>query len=69
MYKPLEYQKFIGILKEAAPTNLTLFKLNSAGSSFAKRHLFVDDLGSDKPTTNYMQYILLVRNSPAANLL
>jgi len=67
--KPLEYQKFIGILKEAAPTNLTLFKLNNAGSPFAKRHLFVDDLGSDKPTNNYMQYILLVRNSPAANPL
>jgi hypothetical protein len=61
-----EHQKYIGILKKAALSNLTLFNLESAASPFSQNHYFIDELKSDKPTTAYMQRIILIKNSPAA---
>lgn len=62
----IEYQEYINALKEVAPSSMTLFGLTGAESPFKTRHLLIDELKSARPTTDYMQYVILIRNSPAA---
>ncbi len=61
-----ERQKHIDILKDAAQSNITLFDLNKKDSPFKQQSLFVDDLKTEKPTTDFFQSVVLIRNSPAA---
>jgi hypothetical protein len=67
--RPFEYQKKIGLLKDIAQDKLTLFKLNQPQSPFKKHSVFVDNLKTTQPTTDFMQYIVLVPHSPAAKVL
>ncbi len=61
-----ERQKHIGILKENSNSSATLFKLNSIQTPFGNHSLFIDDLKTNKATTNFFHYIILIKNSPAA---
>jgi hypothetical protein len=63
-----EHQNSIGILKEASPNNITLFNLNAKNAPFQRNHIFIDELKSEKPTTNYLQYLFLIKDSPAAKM-
>ncbi|MDQ1090553.1 hypothetical protein [Siphonobacter sp. SORGH_AS_1065] len=65
----IEHQKYMDVLKEVSPSCMTLFRLTGSQSPFKERHLLVDELKSAAPTTAYMQYVVLIRNSPAADAL
>lgn len=56
----------IDILKNISKSDITLFKLNGAGSPFSRKIYFVETEKSDRADTDYFKYIILVKNSKAA---
>lgn len=57
----------IEILRNISKSDITLFKLNGDRSPFSKKNCFVEtEKKSDKVTTDYFKYIILIKNSKAA---
>ncbi|MDV3428909.1 MAG: hypothetical protein LIR50_18115 [Bacillota bacterium] len=56
----------IDIFNNLSNSDITLFKLNGAGSPFSRKICFVDTEKSDRADTDYFKYIILIKNSKAA---
>lgn len=56
----------VGILKNVSKSDITLFKLNGENSPFSTKSYFITGK-NDMYTTDYFKYILLIKNSKAAN--
>jgi hypothetical protein len=54
------------ILKKSSKANYTLFNIINRTSTFKTSKLFAEDIRDDKFTTDYFQYFLLIKKSPAS---
>ena len=54
------------ILKKSSKGNCTLFNITRKTSSFKTSKLFVRDILDNKFTTDYFQYIIVIKGSPAS---
>ncbi len=54
-------------LTELAPGKLSIFKLDAPGSPFSQGQFFLEDVEENIVSTDFFQYLLLIKESPAAS--